>query len=378
MPLFGQFNLGSSSDEASLKLECPTTVPEGYPYFCEPTLSGLSMKVQSAFSTPVYTLVDNTCAGLSVNSDGAVSAEFNYSNSDTCSYRLQITSGSTTTLSDTITLNFGPGLEIGFSAANLYVERGGIAQTASITLSEPSPFAVTLRYQLEGTGDKTLLADQGETGFITIPKGATTIPISFSVPLSASLTGYDVLKFRIANGTTKEKKDLNLVMHENAIPTFTEVEATHLTTCGISGGNLYCWGHDFYAQVGNGSGSTDNVHLPELISSSGTWTALSGNERHVCGLSGGNLYCWGNEYGGKLGNGGTASTVHSPVLIDSSGTWTHVAAGYGHTCGIDSGDLYCWGNDSNGQQGNGAGTTADILSSAHQWDRHLDEYYWRL
>ncbi len=88
------------------------------------------------------------------------------------------------------------------------------------------------------------------------------------------------------------------------------------------------------------------------------------------GIGSGLLYCWGSNNSGELGIGiaGTTVLTPTPVIVPTTrqGTvnWTKVSVGLFSTCAIHSsnnliGELFCWGNNSQGQLGNGqSGTSA--------------------
>ena len=71
--------------------------------------------------------------------------------------------------------------------------------------------------------------------------------------------------------------------------------------------------------------------------------------------NGGELYCWGNNDIGQVGDG-TQTDRLVPTRVGTANDWTDIAAGEDHNCGIrNGGDLYCWGANSMGQLGNGTG-----------------------
>ncbi len=123
-------------------------------------------------------------------------------------------------------------------------------------------------------------------------------------------------------------------------------------TCGIrAGGELYCWGLNGMGQLGDGTMTTR--FTPTRVGAAGDWSQVSTGAFHTCGVrSGGALYCWGDNTHGQLGTGSlTGSTT--PVRVGTAADWTVVSAGYtAHTCGIRSGGaLYCWGDNTDGQLG---------------------------
>jgi len=133
-------------------------------------------------------------------------------------------------------------------------------------------------------------------------------------------------------------------------------------TCAITiSGNLYCWGYNRYGQIGDGS-TTDRV-TPTPVSGLGVnATKVSANFKHTCALlSNGTIKCWGGNDSGQLGDG-TTTESHLPVtVLAPPASSLIVSSGGTHTCAIDnSGRVWCWGDNSYGQIGDG--TTTGRLS----------------
>ncbi|HRQ86940.1 MAG TPA: RCC1 repeat-containing protein, partial [Candidatus Saccharibacteria bacterium] len=126
----------------------------------------------------------------------------------------------------------------------------------------------------------------------------------------------------------------------------------------------YCWGHNQYGMLGNGTSSDSNI--PVAVSTTGvlsgkTVTNISSGSIHSCVVADGLVYCWGHGESGRLGNGGT-SIAYTPVAVSTAGvlsgrTVTAVTAGVNHTCGIAGGLAYCWGYGHSGQLGDGVTTS---------------------
>ena len=94
---------------------------------------------------------------------------------------------------------------------------------------------------------------------------------------------------------------------------------------------------------------------PVPVATNLTFTQLSAGSFHSCGLtSGGDAYCWGDNFYGQLGN---ATTISSPFPAPVAGGFSFAAASaYGrwHTCGLSlDGIAYCWGFNTWGQLGDG-------------------------
>ena len=128
--------------------------------------------------------------------------------------------------------------------------------------------------------------------------------------------------------------------------------------CGIAmGGELYCWGANASGQLGDGS-MTDAT-IPVRATTTGSWGQVSvggtsdpAGVGHTCAINWTNeLYCWGYNDLGQLGTG-SLEPVTGPTQVSPGTTWDVVRAGWQHTCAIDRvGGLYCWGQNADGLAG---------------------------
>ena len=123
------------------------------------------------------------------------------------------------------------------------------------------------------------------------------------------------------------------------------VSASH-TSCGLmNNGDLYCWGSNGNGQVGNGSTTAVNVNSPFL-----TLTDVSqavGGTNVLCAIKNDKtVWCWGNNSVGATGNPG--SHVLVPTLVQglpdlSSASYLKIKINAATTCLQADNDLYCWG-----------------------------------
>jgi alpha-tubulin suppressor-like RCC1 family protein len=76
--------------------------------------------------------------------------------------------------------------------------------------------------------------------------------------------------------------------------------------------------------------------------------------RHSFGLTKqGDLFAWGENPGGVLGNGTTLPQV-TPVRIPPQAAWMHIIAGEHFTIGLrKDGSLWAWGDNRHGELGVG-------------------------
>jgi alpha-tubulin suppressor-like RCC1 family protein len=129
---------------------------------------------------------------------------------------------------------------------------------------------------------------------------------------------------------------------------------------------VFCWGDGGSGQLGNGTaGAGMKSAVPVWVrnSSSGAFTPslvkLAVGEEHSCGLSAaGNAFCWGHNLYGQLGDGSQIQRT-TPVGAGAH-TYTKISAGSAHTCALDTqAEIYCWGANALGQLG--IGTRATLL-----------------
>lgn len=128
--------------------------------------------------------------------------------------------------------------------------------------------------------------------------------------------------------------------------------------CGISGGNVYCWGANDSGQRGTTGGSVTTTTPDRVIGGlAGTRTA-AGNFYSCAVATNNDAYCWGINFSGQLGSGNTSGSF-TPVLVVGGVKFTSVYVKDLHSCGLTAdGSAYCWGNGTIGQLGNGLATTS--------------------
>jgi alpha-tubulin suppressor-like RCC1 family protein len=195
--------------------------------------------------------------------------------------------------------------------------------------------------------------------------------------------------------------------------TITQVSAGYEDTCALdSAGAAYCWGDDYYGELGDNGRNGNYSDVPLAVSgalagqvltqvSAGWWDAcaldrdgsaycwgtgavtssavpvpvslpgqrlaqVSAGLGENCGLStAGAAYCWGDNGYGELGDGSTASSA-APVPVSTSGvlagkTLAQVSAGGFHACATDTtGARYCWGDNNQGDLGDGSTVQSDV------------------
>ncbi len=158
--------------------------------------------------------------------------------------------------------------------------------------------------------------------------------------------------------------------------TATAIATGEQHTCAIlDNGTVKCWGANGDGQLGQdntasrGGSPGEVAALPPVNLGAGrTATAIAAGAADTCAiLDNGTVKCWGNGYGGKLGQGNTnhvgdaagEMAALAPIDLGAGRTATAITASLSHTCAIlDNGTVKCWGFGTYG--GLGQDSTTDI------------------
>ena len=126
---------------------------------------------------------------------------------------------------------------------------------------------------------------------------------------------------------------------------------------GTGGGEVWCWGDNTYGELGDGTTKQQRRARPG-----------SGRERrdHARGRRRARLrgedytvgFCWGHGASGELGNGSTSNQTSATRVSGIGGYPESLAAGGFHTCAMIAWpSVLCWGSNDFGQLGTGEGPT---------------------
>jgi alpha-tubulin suppressor-like RCC1 family protein len=127
---------------------------------------------------------------------------------------------------------------------------------------------------------------------------------------------------------------------------------TCVTASGSQSTDLYCWGANNEGQLGDGS-TTDRsapVKVAEDVQ------LVAAGQEHTCVVyDDGTVGCWGRNEAGQLGTGGAGASVPTATDVAGLNDIVDIAANDTTTCVVDEdGDAWCWGSDSDGQLGDDA------------------------
>jgi alpha-tubulin suppressor-like RCC1 family protein len=125
----------------------------------------------------------------------------------------------------------------------------------------------------------------------------------------------------------------------------------HTFGCALAGGQLWCWGDNYFGQLGTSTGMSSAE--PVRIGLRTDWTAISTGGGHACAIARDrSLWCWGSGEHGQLGP--PIALRRPPTQLGADRTWAAVAAGDRFTCAIATdGTRWCAGDNTRGQLGDG-------------------------
>ena len=155
------------------------------------------------------------------------------------------------------------------------------------------------------------------------------------------------------------------------------VTPTAIATAGVpqpgaafaigSDGNLYAWGDDSGGLLGDGSTGASDVPVKVALPAGVHPTAIAGGQdTGYASASDGNLYAWGDGSFGELGNGTEGEQTTTPVRVSLPSGVSPMAIsggfdGEGYAIG-SNGILYAWGTNQHGELGDGTNTGPDVCT----------------
>jgi alpha-tubulin suppressor-like RCC1 family protein len=202
---------------------------------------------------------------------------------------------------------------------------------------------------------------------LSVNAGIGSASVSFTAPSDtgdAAVTSYIVTAVDestgVSSGTVGTESPINISLsagtfkiRAQAVNGFGPGRLTEFNTGNVisfSGAQLYAWGDNGDGRLGDTT--TDSRSSPTQIGFLTNWSQLSGANRNTLATKTDNtLWGWGYNGQGQLGNNDVNATS-SPVQVGALSVWYQVSAGRNHAGAVKTNNtLWTWGYNNNGELG---------------------------
>lgn len=168
-----------------------------------------------------------------------------------------------------------------------------------------------------------------------------------------SQNGFIAISPNASLGTIDPNRFSGSISFSTLAPEPTQTPPPSLPPLESVNGKLFIWGNNAYGQLGADNDLSSSSPVQTLASST-DWNSCDIKFNHILSVKdNGQLWAWGNNTYGQLGLNNTVD-VSSPVqtIIDKT-DWNFVSAGYWFSLAANNkGELWTWGRNNFGQLGN--------------------------
>ncbi|MGI5149668.1 RCC1-like domain-containing protein [Plantactinospora sp. CA-294935] len=198
---------------------------------------------------------------------------------------------------------------------------------------------------------------------VSLPAGTVVTAVAAGLAHSLALTDTGQVYAWGRNGAG-QLGDGTTVSRTSPVPvslptgvTITAIAAYNVHSLGLTTtGQVYAWGNNTYGQLGDGTTVSRSTPVPVSLPAGTTATGLAAGGFHsLARTAAGPVLAWGYNSVGQLGDGSTTSrSTPVPVSLPGGTTVTSLAAGLLHSLAVTStGQALAWGSNSVGQLGDG-------------------------
>ena len=233
---------------------------------------------------------------------------------------------------------------------------------ADVTFDSPAFAAQNVKSEGEGVataylpnGTYTITATDPETGIVGVLQEVKVKDKARKVTVKLGETGIDRgLNDGVDSGVLE------------GLPIRQVVAGGAITAVVTADGDLYLWGCNNGGQLGNGT--EERCALPHLVMG-GVKSVALGADCVAAIKENGDLYTWGGNWSGQLGNGDGMNDCHTPTKIMEKVAAVYMS-GASAAAITEQGELYTWGDNGCGQLGVGDRESRDEPTFVMEGVRH--------
>ena len=163
--------------------------------------------------------------------------------------------------------------------------------------------------------------------------------------------------------------------------TFCNITTGYLHSMAIDkNGQVWGWGRNGYGILGNNETASRRTPV-SILGTKKTFCRISGGQYHTSGIDkNGMVWGWGYNGYGQLGDNTTTSRRTPISIVGVKKTFCQISSGYTHVSAIDkNGQVWGWGRNENGQLGNNSTisklTPISILGAKKTFCQIAGNYY---
>lgn len=176
------------------------------------------------------------------------------------------------------------------------------------------------------------------------------ISILLLFTLSCSLTSKFPISTEISNVNQVTETPKGQVM----LPAVATITAGDSHACVIRNkGEVFCWGDNSYGQLGDGTWNSHSTMVK--VEGLENIVTIAAGTSYTCAVTEeGTVKCWGRNESGQLGDG-TLNMSNLPINVTGlTSKVVAISAGDSHTCAVTvEGEAKCWGKNLYGRLGDG-------------------------
>ena len=199
----------------------------------------------------------------------------------------------------------------------------------------------------------TVLTLTSGVGGTALPSGSSVVTMGVSTQITAIAgNGYAFTAWQVVSGDAIVA-DIHAATTTVTITAPATVQAYFVELAAPPSGTVWAWGLNTSGELGDGTSGTNRLNPVQTVGLSNVTAILGGNSRGMALDTNGNVWTWGWNGSGQLGDGTTITRL-TPVRVSSISNITAIAMGLNHTVALqNNGTVWAWGGNNYGAIGDG-------------------------